>query len=120
MRANPACTVKMMFDNPQDKKLSGGKYAMFFDIDGTLVSFKTHQIPASAILALTQAKANGHKVFIATGRPPLIITNLGAIEHLLPGIPGFRSASGDIRPAGRGFGRGFPSVLHHLGRAEFP
>ena len=60
-------------------------YALFFDIDGTLVSFKTHQIPASTILALTQAKANGHKVFIATGRPPLIITNLGAIEHLIDG-----------------------------------
>ena len=61
------------------------KYALFFDIDGTLVSFKTHQIPPSTILALTQAKANGHKVFIATGRPPLIITNLGAIEHLIDG-----------------------------------
>ena len=61
------------------------KYAFFFDIDGTLVSFKTHQIPPSTILALTQAKANGHKVFIATGRPPLIITNLGAIEHLIDG-----------------------------------
>ena len=61
------------------------KYALFFDIDGTLVSFKTHQIPPSTILALTQAKANGHRVFIATGRPPLIITNLGAIEHLIDG-----------------------------------
>lgn len=61
------------------------KYALFFDIDGTLVSFKTHEIPASTILALTQAKANGHKVFIATGRPPVIITNLGAIEHLIDG-----------------------------------
>lgn len=60
-------------------------YALFFDIDGTLVSFKTHEIPPSAIFALTQAKANGHKVFIATGRPPLIITNLGAIEHLIDG-----------------------------------
>lgn len=59
--------------------------ALFFDIDGTLVSFKTHEIPASTIFALTQAKANGHKVFIATGRPPLIITNLGAIEHLIDG-----------------------------------
>ena len=59
--------------------------ALFFDIDGTLVSFKTHQIPPSTIFALTQAKANGHKVFIATGRPPLIITNLGAIEHLIDG-----------------------------------
>ena len=61
------------------------KYALFFDIDGTLVSFKTHEIPASTIFALTQAKANGHKVFISTGRPPLIITNLGAIEHLIDG-----------------------------------
>ena len=61
------------------------RYALFFDIDGTLVSFKTHEIPPSTILALTQAKANGHKVFIATGRPPLIITNLGAIEHLIDG-----------------------------------
>ncbi len=59
--------------------------ALFFDIDGTLVSFRTHDIPASAIFALTQAKANGHKVFISTGRPPLIITNLGAIEHLIDG-----------------------------------
>ena len=61
------------------------KYALFFDIDGTLVSFKTHEIPPSTIQALTQAKANGHKVFIATGRPPIIITNLGAIEHLIDG-----------------------------------
>ena len=49
------------------------------------MSFNTHEIPASTIFALTQAKANGHKVFIATGRPPLIITNLGAIEHLIDG-----------------------------------
>ena len=61
------------------------KYALFFDIDGTLVSFKTHQIPPSTIFALTQAKANGHRVFISTGRPPLIITNLGAIQHLIDG-----------------------------------
>lgn len=61
------------------------KYALFFDIDGTLVSFKTHQIPESTIQALTLAKEAGHKIFIATGRPPLIITNLGAIEHLIDG-----------------------------------
>lgn len=67
------------------EKRRTNKYALFFDIDGTLVSFKTHQIPDSAIEALTQAKANGHKVFIATGRPPIIITNLGSIEHLIDG-----------------------------------
>ena len=64
-------------------------YALFYDIDGTLVSFESHQIPPSTILALTQAKANGHKVFIATGRPPIIITNLGAIEHLIDGYAKF-------------------------------
>ena len=31
--------------------------ALFFDIDGTLVSFKTHQIPVSTIEALEAAKA---------------------------------------------------------------
>lgn len=61
------------------------KYALFFDIDGTLVSFKTHEIPPSTVFALIQAKANGHKVFVSTGRPPLIITNLGAIGHLIDG-----------------------------------
>lgn len=66
-------------------KRPDSKYALFFDIDGTLVSFKTHEIPASTIFALTQAKANGHKIFISTGRPPLIITNIGAIEHLIDG-----------------------------------
>ena len=33
--------------------------ALFFDIDGTLVSFKTHQIPVSTIEALEAAKAKG-------------------------------------------------------------
>lgn len=64
---------------------STNTYALFFDIDGTLVSFNTHEIPPSTISALTQAKANGSRVYIATGRPPLIITNLKAIEHLIDG-----------------------------------
>lgn len=62
------------------------KYALFFDIDGTLVSFQTHEIPESTVRALTQAKANGSQIFIATGRPPMIITNLGAISHLIDGF----------------------------------
>lgn len=60
-------------------------YALFFDIDGTLVSFSTHQIPASTIEALTQAKANGARIYISTGRPIQIITNLKPIEHLIDG-----------------------------------
>lgn len=42
--------------------------AVFFDVDGTLVSFHTNQIQPSALLALKQLKEQGIKVFIATGR----------------------------------------------------
>ena len=59
--------------------------ALFFDIDGTLVSFQTHRIPQSTVDALERAKKNGVKVYISTGRPKMIITNLGQIEHLIDG-----------------------------------
>lgn len=42
--------------------------AIFFDIDGTLVSFKNHQIPKSTFDALYKLKEKGIKLFIATGR----------------------------------------------------
>lgn len=42
--------------------------AIFFDIDGTLVSFKTHQVPKSTFDALYKLKEQGIKLFIATGR----------------------------------------------------
>lgn len=58
---------------------------LFFDIDGTLVSFNTHKIPQSTVDALIQAKVNGAKVYISTGRPLLFINNLGQIEHLIDG-----------------------------------
>ena len=54
--------------------------ALFFDIDGTLVSFQTHVIPASTIEALTLAHEKGIQIFIATGRPTLIINNLGELQ----------------------------------------
>lgn len=59
--------------------------ALFFDVDGTLVSFRTHRIPQSTVDALEQAKARGVKVYISTGRPVVLITNLGQIEHLIDG-----------------------------------
>lgn len=59
--------------------------ALFFDIDGTLVSFATHLIPQSAVSALSRAKELGHKIIIATGRPKCIINNLHQIEHLIDG-----------------------------------
>ena len=38
------------------------KSALFFDIDGTILSEITKEIPESALEALNQAKKNGHKM----------------------------------------------------------
>ena len=51
--------------------------AVFFDIDGTLVSFKTHKLPDSTVRALDLLREKGIKVFIATGRQLQSINNLG-------------------------------------------
>lgn len=44
--------------------------AVFFDIDGTLTSFRTHEVPRSTRDAIDELQHRGVKVFIATGRPP--------------------------------------------------
>lgn len=59
--------------------------ALFFDIDGTLVSFQTHRIPDSTIQAIRRAKEQGIKVFISTGRPFSLINNLQEISELIDG-----------------------------------
>ena len=55
--------------------------AVFFDIDGTLVSFRTHRIPKSTLEAVSRLRAEGVKVFIATGRPMPFINNLDGLEY---------------------------------------
>lgn len=42
--------------------------AVFFDVDGTLISFKTNTIPESAQHAIRQLREKGIKVIVATGR----------------------------------------------------
>jgi len=42
--------------------------ALFFDIDGTILSEQTKQVPESAKRALKGAKENGHLLFVNTGR----------------------------------------------------
>lgn len=54
--------------------------AVFFDIDGTLVSFRTHRIPDSAKAAIACLREAGIKVFIATGRHWRVINNLDGLE----------------------------------------
>ena len=44
--------------------------ALFFDIDGTLTSFKTSQVPASTRAAISACREQGIKASLATGRSP--------------------------------------------------
>lgn len=43
---------------------------IFFDIDGTLLSLKSHQVPESSRRALEALRKKGIKLFLATGRSP--------------------------------------------------
>ena len=40
---------------------------LFIDVDGTLVDYRNN-LPASAVEAIRRARANGHRVYICTGR----------------------------------------------------
>ena len=53
-------------ENKGKGKTMKSKY-IFLDIDGTLVGYDS-KIPESAMKALSLAKANGHKIIIASGR----------------------------------------------------
>ena len=57
--------------------------AAFFDIDGTLLPFHAKALPKSTVQALAALRKNGVKTFIATGRPPVHLPYL----HALDGIP---------------------------------
>lgn len=55
--------------------------AIFLDVDGTLISFRNHRIPASALDALKQAHRRGVRLFIATGRAAGDLSPLGEIPY---------------------------------------
>lgn len=80
--------------------------AVFFDIDGTLVSFNTHQVPESTREALAKLRANGIKTFIASGRHLVSINNLPDLEFdgyvLINGAFAFMNVAKDEKhPDGR-------------------
>ena len=70
--------------------------AIFFDVDGTLVSFRTHTIPPSALAALRALRSQGIKLFLATGRHRAM---LQGVEALFP-FDGAVTLSGQYCVAG--------------------
>ena len=56
--------------------------AIFFDIDGTLLSHKTNCVPASALGALDALREKGILTFIATGRHISVLQQLRPLQGL--------------------------------------
>ena len=50
--------------------------AAFFDIDGTLLSFKTHRVSEGTIRAFDALHRNGVHTFISSGRPMVLIPEM--------------------------------------------
>ncbi len=59
--------------------------ALFFDVDGTLVDIKNHKVPESAMIAIREARQNGNKIFIATGRSHTFLDLDGLPKELIDG-----------------------------------
>ena len=56
--------------------------AVFFDIDGTLLSHKTNTVPPSALEAIRQLRQRGILVFLATGRHRSHLESLPPLQGL--------------------------------------
>lgn len=65
---------------------------VFFDIDGTLLSFKTHKMSDSTKTALRALREKGIKLFISTGRSPGSLPNLTEITEF--GFDGYVMLNG--------------------------
>ena len=65
--------------------------AAFFDVDGTLLSFKTHEVPASTQRALDAMRQRGIKLFVATGRAFRMLPD--AVNH---GFDGYVTVNGQV------------------------
>lgn len=69
--------------------------ALFLDVDGTLISFRTHEVPASTLDALERAHRRGVRLFIATGRA---VGDLGPLEAIpYDGVVGLNGADCRMR-----------------------
>lgn len=84
--------------------------ALFLDVDGTLISFRTHLVPDSAREALQRAHERGLRLFIATGRTACDLELLADIPY--DGIAALNGADCVLRD-GRVIER------HPIPRADF-
>ena len=68
--------------------------AVFFDVDGTLVGYQTHQINPVDIDSLSRLCDRGVMLFIATGRDLLIPREAKIVEPIMPLMTGIVNSNG--------------------------
>ncbi len=68
--------------------------AVFFDIDGTLIGYKTHQIHPQDLESLKKLREKGIRLFIATGRDLWIPIEAQSTEHIMPLMTGVVNSNG--------------------------
>ena len=71
---------------------------IFLDIDGTLTPAGSNTPPDSAMEAIRKAQANGHKVFLCTGRNPAMLAPVLALgfEGAVAGAGGYVFTNDDV------------------------
>ena len=71
---------------------------IFLDIDGTLTPAGSNTPPASAMAAIRKAQANGHQVFLCTGRNPGMLAPVLALgfEGAVAGAGGYVFAGNEV------------------------
>ncbi|MBY4796893.1 Cof-type HAD-IIB family hydrolase [Collinsella sp. AGMB00827] len=77
--------------------------AVFFDVDGTLASFKTHSVPPSAQAALDELRRQGILTIIATGRSHGLLA-----PELAQGFDAYITLNGQLCFDGEGVFRDCP------------
>lgn len=84
--------------------------AIFFDVDGTLVSFTTHKIPDGTLRALHALREKGIKLFLSTGRHPGM---LGGVLETFP-FDGVVAVTGQVCTMGEQVLHSNPLKHEHL------
>lgn len=77
--------------------------AAFFDVDGTLLSFKTHRMPASTVEALRRLRERGIITVVSSGRPSYQLP-----PELATGFDAYVSLNGQLCYDARGVYRSLP------------
>ena len=68
--------------------------ALFFDVDGTLVSYQNHRIHPQDIKTLAELHERGIKLFIASGRDFAIPQEAATITEAAPYMDGYIGING--------------------------